>query len=108
MKTFNIASVESIAAMKINVLFLRAKYRDYYDLYFIAKEKMSLYEIFEHSKKIRDGLTYKLFCIALTYIDDIEDDSITHLEPMELISKKEIRAFFEKGLLDVNENIIQS
>ena len=29
----NIASLESIAAMKTNVLFLRAKYRDYYDLY---------------------------------------------------------------------------
>lgn len=99
-ETFNIASVESIAAMKMNVLFLRAKYRDYYDLYFIAKERMSLYEIFEHSKKIIDGLTYKLFCIALTYVDDIEDDSITHLEPMDVINKKEIRAFFESRLLE--------
>ncbi len=96
---FNLASIESIAAMKMNALFLRAKYRDYYDLYFIAKEKMSLYEIFEHSIKIIDGLTYKLFCIALTYIDDIEDDSIGHLEPKEIISKKEIRAFFESKLV---------
>jgi len=99
---FNIASVESIAAMKMNVLFLRAKYRDYYDLYFIAKEKMSLYEIFKHSEKIIAGLTYKLFCIALTYIDDIEDDSVTHLEPKEYISKEEIRAFFENKILEAN------
>ena len=31
-EAFNLASLEAIAAMKINVLFLRAKYRDYYDL----------------------------------------------------------------------------
>ena len=85
--------------MKMNVLFLRAKYRDYYDLYFIAKEKMSLNDIFEYTKEIIDGMTYKLFCIALTYIDDIEDDSITHLEPTETVSKKEIRAFFENKLI---------
>jgi len=97
-RTFNLSSIESIAAMKTNVIFLRAKYRDYYDLYFIAKEKMSLHEIFEHSKKIIDGMTYKLFYIALTYIDDIEDDSIAHLEPKEIVSKKEIRAFFESRL----------
>ncbi|MCK5196882.1 MAG: nucleotidyl transferase AbiEii/AbiGii toxin family protein [Spirochaetales bacterium] len=95
----NIASIESIAAMKMNVLFLRAKYRDYYDLYFIAKEEMALNKIFEHAKGIIDGLTYKLFCIALTYIDDIEDDSITHLDPKEIVSKEEIRAFFEKRLV---------
>ncbi|MCK5155776.1 MAG: nucleotidyl transferase AbiEii/AbiGii toxin family protein [Spirochaetales bacterium] len=94
----NIASIESIAAMKINVLFLRAKYRDYYDLYFIAKEKLSLNEIFEQAKKVIDGITYKLFCIALIYVDDIEDDLITHLDPIKTISKEEIRTFFEKKL----------
>ena len=92
---FNIASIESIAAMKINVLFLRAKYRDYYDIYFIAKEKMSLNDIFQHAKKIIEGITYKLFCIALTYVDDLEDDSIAHLDPIINISKEEIRTFFE-------------
>ncbi len=96
---FNVASIESISAMKINVLFLRAKYRDYYDIYFIAKEKMLLNEIFEHAKKSIEGLTYKLFCIALTYIDDIEDDTISHLDPKEIISKEGIRAFFENRLI---------
>ena len=98
-KQCNIASIEAIAAMKMNVLFLRAKFRDYYDLYFIAKEEMTLGKIFEHAKEIIVGLTYKLFCIALTYIDDIKDDSITHLEPKEIVSKEEIRAFFEKRLV---------
>jgi len=93
---FNLASIESIAAMKVNVLFLRAKYRDYYDLYFLAKEKLGLLDIFKASEHIVEGVTYKLFVIALLYIDDIEDDNIDYLEPKENISKAKIRDFFEK------------
>jgi len=84
--------------MKVNVMFLRAKYRDYYDLYFLVKEKMGLREIFEHSKNIIEGINFKLFAIALVYIDDIEDDNIEYLEPIEKISKEEIREFFQYRL----------
>jgi predicted nucleotidyltransferase component of viral defense system len=63
---FNLASIESICAMKVNVLFLRAKFRDYYDLYFLAK-KIDLMEIFKNSTKIVDGLTFKLFATSLMY-----------------------------------------
>ncbi|WP_442765827.1 nucleotidyl transferase AbiEii/AbiGii toxin family protein [Sulfurospirillum cavolei] len=94
----NIASIEQIAAMKVNVLFLRAKYRDYYDLYFLVKEGMSLKHIFEVSEKIVEGVTFKLFVVALLYIDDIEDDDIRYLEPKEHLSKANIRDFFEKRL----------
>jgi len=95
---FNLSSLESISAMKVNVMFLRAKYRDYYDLYFLVKEGMSLKEIFEHSKSIVEGINFKLFAIALLYIDDIEDDNIEYLEPKETISKEEIRDFFQAKL----------
>ncbi len=95
---FNLASLESISAMKVNVMFLRAKYRDYYDLYFLVKEGMSLKEIFEHSKDIVEGINFKLFAIALLYIDDIEDDNIEYLEPKETISKEKIRDFFQAKL----------
>lgn len=93
-KPFNLATLESIAAMKVNVLFLRAKYRDYYDLYFLAKE-MGIKKMFEVSKKSVEGLTYKLLCVSLLYIDDIEDDNIAHLEPKEMLDLKTIRAYFE-------------
>jgi predicted nucleotidyltransferase component of viral defense system len=89
--------MEAIAAMKVNVLFLRATYRDYYDLYFLAKE-LGVRKIFDLSKDVVPGLTYKLFCTALLYIDDIADDNISHLKPKENMSKKEIQSFLEKGI----------
>lgn len=95
---FNLASIEQIAAMKVNVLFLRAKYRDYYDLYFLAKKCMSLRDVFAVSEPILEGVTFKLFAVALVYIDDIEDDDISYLEPIENITKEEIRDFFQQGL----------
>lgn len=84
--------------MKVNTLFLRAKFRDYYDLYFLAKNCMTLDEIFSCAEPIVIGLTHKLFCIALTYIDDVEDDSIDHLAPVENVKKQDIRSFFEQQI----------
>ncbi len=95
---FNLSSIEAIAAMKVNTLFLRAKYRDYYDLYFLAKTQFSLKEIFECSKDIVQGIDFKLFAIALIYIDDIDDDNILHLEPKINISKENIGLFFQERL----------
>lgn len=95
---FNLSTLEQIAAMKINVLFLRAKYRDYYDLYFLVKDTMSLQKIFQMSQHIVEGITYKLFIVALLYIDDIEDDDISYLQPKEKISKQKIRDFFENRI----------
>ncbi len=95
---FNLSTLENIAAMKVNTLFLRAKYRDYYDLYFLLKSGMGLKEMFNYSQNILEGINFKLFAIALLYIDDIEDDTIKHLEPKEHISKEKIRDYFQKNL----------
>ena len=97
-KKFNISTLESIAAMKINVLFLRAKYRDYYDLYFLVKNGMSISKIFESSLDVLDGVNFKLFAVAILYVDDIDDDNIEYLEPIEILGKKTIRDFFQKEL----------
>jgi len=96
--SFNLASIESIAAMKVNALFLRAKYRDYYDLYFIAKKSLSIKKMFNCSLNIIKGVNFKLFAVALIYIDDLEDDHIDYLEPVESLDKKKIRAFFQREL----------
>lgn len=100
---FNLACVEDIAAMKVNVLFLRAKFRDYYDLYFLAKKKMSIEKIFECSLNILEGINFKLFAVALVYIDDIKDDNIEYLKPIESLNKMQIRDFFQAELNKIIE-----
>ena len=97
-RKFNLSSPESIAAMKVNTLFLRAKYRDYYDLYCLVKNGMGLKKIFECSLNVLEGINFKLFAVALLYTDDIEDDNISYLEPIEILSKEKIRAYFEMRL----------
>lgn len=100
---FNLACVEDIAAMKVNVLFLRAKFRDYYDLYFLAKKKMSIEKIFECSLNILEGINFKLFAVALVYIDDIKDENIEYLKPIESLNKMQIRDFFQAELNKIIE-----
>lgn len=94
---FNLATLEQLAIMKTNVLFLRAKFRDYYDMYFLAKN-LSLKRIFELSKNVLDGINFKLFAATILYINDIEDENISHLDPACNISLKEIRNYFENEL----------
>ncbi len=89
-----IASLDSLAAMKINTLFIRAKYRDYYNLYILSKEKFTIRELFEKAKDIVPGLTFKLFSIALVFVDDIDDENLTHLNLKVKISKEEISNYF--------------
>ncbi len=103
-KKFHLASRESIAAMKVNVLFLRARYRDYYDLYCLVKNGMLLEKIFECGLYVIGGITFKLFATALIYVEDIEDDSIAHLAPEEDITREEIRDFFQAKLSGVKSD----
>lgn len=97
-KNIFIAPPSILAVMKVNTLFLRAKYRDYYDLYVINKELYTLEELFNLSKKILPGITIKLFQNALIFISDIEDDSIKHLKPKYKISIKSIATHFEHNI----------
>lgn len=98
---FNLATIQSIAAVKVNVLFLKAKFRDYYDLYFLVKKVMSIKEVYEYSLNVLEGINFKLFAVALVYVDDIEDDNIEYLEPIENLDKIKIRDFFQKKLRDL-------
>ncbi|WP_084675084.1 nucleotidyl transferase AbiEii/AbiGii toxin family protein [Hippea jasoniae] len=91
---FNVASLKDIAVMKINTLFLRAKYRDYYDLYFLS-QYFTLNELYEFSRNILQGINKKLFIAALLFIDDIDDEDIEYLKPAKKVSLKDIRKHFE-------------
>lgn len=99
----NIASIDLLAAMKVNTLFLRAKFRDYYDLYCLVNQSYNMDELYKLSFDLLPGLSKRLFQIALTYTDDIIDDDISHLSPQKKVSKKEIETFFLKKIKEWNK-----
>ncbi|MFP3999546.1 MAG: nucleotidyl transferase AbiEii/AbiGii toxin family protein [Desulfobacterales bacterium] len=90
---FNVASLDQLAGMKVHTLFLRATYRDYYDLYVLSLE-MSLDELYQNARMFIEGINYKLFSMALIYVDDIIDDDISHLSPKYDVSRDEISRHF--------------
>ena len=94
----SIAPIHLLCAMKVNTLFLRAKYRDYYDLYVINKDVLSLREIYDFSKTLIPGITLRLFQNALIFMKDIEDDSIKHLKPKYKVTLKKIATHFEHNI----------
>lgn len=95
-----VASLKLLAGMKLNTLFLRAKYRDYYDLYCINHSSFDVEKLYEIIFNLMPGMNMRLFQMALTYTDDIVDDNIQHLEPRFKISKSQISQHFQKQILD--------
>jgi len=90
-----IADLPLLCAMKINTLSLRAKYRDYYDLYVLNKEKYNIKDMLNIATKYIPGMTKKIFGMQLTYIEDIEDESINHLHPKYDVTLAHIKNHFE-------------
>jgi len=91
----NIATPEIIAVMKINALTQRNTMRDYYDLYFIAKNIIPLKRIFEKAKSLLPNVSEITYSETIIFVDDIKEESISdHLNPTESISKYEIADFF--------------
>lgn len=100
-----LASIEAIAILKILTLFLRAKYRDYYDIYFLNKE-LGLQQLTKLGKLNIPSFQTKFFHNALTYIDDIEEDNIDYLRPLEDISINQIKDYFIKHIKE-SKNIYE-
>ncbi len=90
--------VETLTGMKVNTLFLRAKFRDYYDLFVLNKEVFSIEAIFKIGQKIMPELTMKLFQTSLVYTKDIAEDNIHHLSPRYKISIDEIAVHFQNEI----------
>jgi predicted nucleotidyltransferase component of viral defense system len=99
----NVASMPQLAAMKIHTLFVRATFRDYYDIYTLSFH-MSLQEMYCNAQMLMEGLNYKLFSMALVYVDDIIDENISHLSPVHQITKKDISEHFISLLKEQNTN----
>ncbi|MFN4298826.1 MAG: nucleotidyl transferase AbiEii/AbiGii toxin family protein [Thermaurantimonas sp.] len=98
-----IAQLPTLAVMKVNTLFLRAKYRDYYDLYVLNQEHFSLEELFEMTSVKMKNLSKTLFQRALIFTDDIADENIAHLNPSQHISLSQISKHFQKQIKHWNK-----
>ena len=98
LKNLFIGRLELLTAMKINTLSLRAKFRDYYDLYIIANKAFDIKKIYDISAEYIPGITRKIFAMQIVYTGDIEEENINHLKPKYNISIDDIRIYFEKEI----------
>lgn len=94
----HIAQIETLAIMKVNTLFLRAKFRDYYDLYTLNKTRFSLEQLYIMAIEKIPNLQKSLFQKALIFTNDIIDENIQYLNPKYKISLTEIANHFEKEI----------
>jgi predicted nucleotidyltransferase component of viral defense system len=97
-----IADLGIIAVMKVNTLFMRATFRDYYDLYVLNLHHFSLQELYEMTAIHMSNLTKSLFQRAILFIEDIEDENIAHLQPAYQVSLKAIQAYFTHRIKEWN------
>ena len=98
-----IANIETLAAMKVNTLFMRAKFRDYYDLFVLNKTRFSLQDLYNFANQMMLNLNLNLFQRALIFTDDIEDESIVNLKPKYQVDLKQIEKHFTKQIKEMNK-----
>ena len=95
-----LADVESIAAMKMEVMLRRSKFRDYYDLYCIFRQDTDVMRFVKAAGDYSNHLLKSKHILAmLTNHNHFEEDSnFDQLEPRYDISAVEIEEYI-KGLL---------
>jgi predicted nucleotidyltransferase component of viral defense system len=103
-KYINIGTIDTIIIMKMLTVFLRAKFRDYYDLYYVTK-KYNLEYLFRLGNEFIPNFSNKLFEKAIVFIKDIEDEDISYLKPKESVTKQDIMKFFVSKIKEMHINL---
>ena len=89
-----LADIESIMAMKMEVMLRRMKFRDYYDIYCILHEGYSIHKGMEKALSLsRHRLSSKNIITMLLGGRFIPDDNFLALEPKYKVTKEEIREY---------------
>ncbi len=92
--SIRLADIESIMAMKMEVMLRRMKFRDYYDIYSILQEGHSIHKGIEKALKLsRHRLTTKNIIAMLLGGQFIQDDNFSTLEPKYNVNKEQIREY---------------
>jgi hypothetical protein len=92
--------IETIAVLKLETLFSRSRYRDYYDLYFILKDKtpQQIVSIIDNTLKyMRHAVKSKNLLGMLINGEHFSRNlEFMHLEPISDISPREIASFMNE------------
>lgn len=96
-----LADIESIMAMKMEVMLRRMKYRDYYDIYCILQEGYSIHKGIDKALKLsRHRLSSKNIITMLLGGQFVTDNNFVTLEPKYDVTKELIRDYIMQRLKD--------
>lgn len=94
-----LADIESIMAMKMEVMLRRMKFRDYYDIYCILQEGFSIHNGIEKARNLsRHHLSSKNIIAMLLGGQFIPDNNFATLEPKYNLTKEQIRDYILQKL----------
>jgi predicted nucleotidyltransferase component of viral defense system len=108
MNNLKLANTSTIAALKMETMMRRSNFRDYYDLYFILKEKSTkeIVDIIDNALKY-SGHSLKsknLLGILVNYEQFIPDTEFYNLEPVSDIAPEEIAKFMNQIVKNAYQN----
>lgn len=94
-----LADIESIMAMKMEVMLRRMKFRDYYDIYCILQEGYSIHKGIEKALNLsRHRLSSKNIIAMLLGSQFVADNNFATLEPKYDVTKEQIREYIMQKL----------
>lgn len=94
-----LADIQSIMAMKMEVMLRRMKMRDYYDIYAILHQGYNISEGIEAALKLsQHKLSTKIIVMMLLSNRFMSDENFEQLEPKYNVSKEEIREYILQKL----------
>ena len=94
-----LADIESIMAMKMEVMLRRAKFRDYYDIYSILREGYSIHNGIEKALKLsRHKLSSKNLIAMMLGGQFAPDNNFQNLEAKYNVTKEQMRHYILQKL----------
>ena len=94
-----LADIESIMAMKMEVMLRRMKFRDYYDIYCMLQEGYSIQKGIEKALNLsRHRLSSKNIIAMLLGGQFVPDNNFATLEPKYDVTKEQIREYIMQKL----------
>jgi len=100
-----VASLEDIAAMKLDAISRRGTRRDFIDLYFIARSGLAVSEALQWYQRKYAGLNLNLVHLvkSLTYFTDAEAEPMPQM--LVELSWDEVKRFFERQARSLFETL---